>query len=145
MGRNNIVIPEKLPFSTSLPIRITDINYGGHLGNDSFLTIAHEARVRFLHSLAYSELNFAGLGLIISDVAIDYKSEIKYGDDVTVFVGVSTIGKVHFDLIYQVYGERENKKFLAANIRTGMVVFDYDLKKIKPIPDEGLKKLEGLL
>jgi acyl-CoA thioesterase FadM len=36
MGKNNINVPGKMPFSTVIPVRITDMNYGGHLGNDSF-------------------------------------------------------------------------------------------------------------
>ena len=110
MAKNNILIPEKFPFSVTLPIRITDINYGGHLGNDSFLTIAHEARVQFLRWLGYSELNFGGLGLILSNVAIDYKAEVKYGDEVVVNMAISDIGKVQFDIIYQLYAQRGTQK-----------------------------------
>ncbi len=116
------------------------MNYGGHLGNDSFLTIAHEARIRFLHSFGFSELNFGGVGLIMSDVAIDFKAEIKYGDAVTVQIGIGEKGRVNFDLIYQIFAERNSKKILAANIRTGMVCFDYNLKKVKAIPEEILTK-----
>jgi acyl-CoA thioester hydrolase len=144
MGKNNIIIPERMPFSTVIPVRITDMNYGGHLGNDSFLTIAHEARIKFLHSIGYSELNFGGVGLIMSDVAVDYKAEIKYGDSIEVLLGISDIGRVHFDLIYQVYAERESNRFLAANMRTGMVCYDYVQKKVKPVPDEVLVKFKSM-
>jgi len=46
MARIKIEIPDKFIYKTEIPIRITDINYGGHLGNDSLLSIIHEARVR---------------------------------------------------------------------------------------------------
>ena len=84
MAKNDILIPEKFPFSVSLPVRITDMNYGGHLGNDRYLTISHEARVKFLEWLGYTELDFSGPGLILANVAIDYKAEIKYGDNLVV-------------------------------------------------------------
>jgi acyl-CoA thioester hydrolase len=144
MGKNNIIVPEIMPFSTIIPVRITDMNYGGHLGNDSFLTIAHEARIKFLHSMGFSELNFGGVGLIMSDVAVDYKAEIKYGDNVEVQLGIGEIGRVHFDLIYQVYAERDQKKFLAANMRTGMVCFDYLMKKVRAIPESVLTKFSDI-
>jgi YbgC/YbaW family acyl-CoA thioester hydrolase len=144
MGKNNINVPGKMPFSTVIPVRITDMNYGGHLGNDSFLTIAHEARIKFLQSIGYSELNFGGVGLIMSDVAVDYKAEIKYGDSIEVQLGIGEIGRVHFDLIYQVYAERDQKRFLAANMRTGMVCFDYVIKKVRPIPDAVLAKFSDI-
>ena len=65
MPRIKIKLPEKFIFRTEIPIRITDINYGGHLGNDSLLSIIHEARVRFLKSLGYSESNVEGVGIIM--------------------------------------------------------------------------------
>ena len=34
-------------YRTNLQVRVDDINYGGHLGNDSVLTLCHEARIRF--------------------------------------------------------------------------------------------------
>jgi acyl-CoA thioester hydrolase len=36
------------PFSTDITVRTTDLNYGGHLGNDRLLSLIHEARVAFL-------------------------------------------------------------------------------------------------
>ncbi len=56
MSRIKIEMPEKFIYKTEIPVRITDINYGGHLGNDSLLSIIHEARVRFLKHLEYSEV-----------------------------------------------------------------------------------------
>ena len=53
MPRIKLELPEKLVFSTEIPVRITDINYGGHLGNDSILSIVQEARVRFLNEYKY--------------------------------------------------------------------------------------------
>ena len=40
-------VPSKYHFETKLKIRVSDLNYGGHLGNDSVLSLAHESRVRF--------------------------------------------------------------------------------------------------
>ncbi len=37
MARINIELPDKFIYSTEIPIRITDINYGGHLAHDSVL------------------------------------------------------------------------------------------------------------
>ena len=45
MSRIKIPLPEKKDFSTEIKLRISDINYGGHMGNDAVLTIVHEARL----------------------------------------------------------------------------------------------------
>jgi hypothetical protein len=39
MARVKIDLPDKFIFKTEIPIRINDINYGGHLGNDAVLSI----------------------------------------------------------------------------------------------------------
>ncbi|MFZ9695712.1 MAG: hypothetical protein ACO3AY_07565 [Chitinophagaceae bacterium] len=41
------LLPVTFKYSFEIPIRITDINYGGHVGNDRMLTLAHEARIQF--------------------------------------------------------------------------------------------------
>ncbi|MCW8811925.1 MAG: acyl-CoA thioesterase, partial [Chlorobium sp.] len=78
MARIKVELPEKFHFRTEIQIRITDINYGGHLGNDSLLSIIHEARLRFLNHLGYSESNVEGIGIIMVDAGIQYKSEAFY-------------------------------------------------------------------
>ncbi len=40
--------------SVSVPLRITDINYGNHLGNNAIVDIVNEARVRFLKQHGFS-------------------------------------------------------------------------------------------
>ncbi|NNG26771.1 MAG: thioesterase, partial [Ignavibacteriaceae bacterium] len=57
MARIKIDPPEKFMFNTEITIRVTDLNYGAHLGNDSVLSICHEARMRFLKHFGYSELD----------------------------------------------------------------------------------------
>jgi acyl-CoA thioesterase FadM len=70
MERIKINLPEAFSFSTNIPVRITDLNYGGHVGNDAFLSLLHEARMQFLQQFGYSEMNVEGVGLIMSDVGI---------------------------------------------------------------------------
>ena len=38
-----------------IPVRITDINYAGHLGNDSMISIIHEARFRFVQHIGFKD------------------------------------------------------------------------------------------
>ena len=50
MAKVKIELPEDFIFKTEIPVRISDINYGGHLGNDSLLSIVQESRVKFLNN-----------------------------------------------------------------------------------------------
>lgn len=101
------------------------MNYGNHLANDSMLSIIHEARVQFLYELGYSEKDVEGTGLIMGDVAIQYKAEAFYGEILQIEIGVSDITRVAFDIIYKI--QTQNK--LIAIAKTGMVCYDYTNKK----------------
>ena len=76
MPRVKVALPDTFSFSMEVPVRITDLNYGGHLGNDALLGILHEARVHFLRTMGLPNDYDADtkLGLIMVDVAVEYKS-----------------------------------------------------------------------
>ena len=136
MERIKISLPEQFSFSTNIPIRITDINYGNHVGNDTFLSIVHEARMQFLKQWGFSELNFGGVSLIMADVAIEFKHELMYGDIVTAYVTATGFDKLGFDIYYKLTTIKNDKEVLAAKAKTGMMCYDYQLKKRVSVPCE---------
>ena len=141
MPRIKIDLPGNFNFSTNIPVRITDINYGGHVGNDTILSILHEARVRFLNHYGYSELTLGGAGLIMSDVCIEFKNELFYGDVIIASVTASEFSKVAFEIYYKLEKQTNDKKILIAIAKTGMVCYDYVSKKIVQVPQEVKDKL----
>jgi acyl-CoA thioesterase FadM len=146
MARIKIGLPDNFSFSTSIPVRITDINYGGHVGNDTILSLIHEARIQFLKTHGYSEVEFEGAGMIMSDVGIEFKNELFYGDLVIVSVTATDFSKVSFDIYYKLEKvlrqAQDSKRILVAIVKTGMVCYDYTNKKIVSVPDEARKKLQ---
>lgn len=143
MARIKLALPSRFSFSIPIPIRITDINYGGHVGNDAILSIIHEARLQFLQALGYSEMNVEGIGLIMADVAIEFKAEAFYGDVIEVSVVADDFTRVGFDLIYKLEKKQDNKSFTVAIAKTGMVCFDYSLKKVTALPNGAAAKLQA--
>lgn len=141
MARVKIELPASFHFSCSIPVRITDINYGGHAGNDAILSIIHEARMQYLHHLGYTEMNLGGTGMIMADVAIEFKSELFYGDTVTASVVAGDISKIGFDLYYKLEKMENGVQKTVALAKTGMICFDYDKKKIVPMPEEARLQL----
>lgn len=71
---------EPVVFSCELTIRISDLNYGNHLGNDRIVSLLHEARVQFLSAFQYTEMNLESVGLILRDLSVVLKREMFYGD-----------------------------------------------------------------
>jgi YbgC/YbaW family acyl-CoA thioester hydrolase len=143
MARIKIDLPEHFSFTTVIPIRITDLNYGGHVGNDTVLSIIHEARVQFMQHHGYKELDMAGVALIMSDAAIEFKREIFYRDILKVSVAVSEFSRVGFDIFYKLEKQTDSKNINVAVAKTGMVCYNYELKKIAQMPVGVKEKLTG--
>jgi len=141
MARIKLSLPAAFSFSTRLPVRITDLNYGGHLGNDAVLSLLHEARVQFLQKAGFTELNFAGVGLIMADAAIEFKAEAFYGDALNVLVTATEFSKIGFELYYKIVKEENTTVALA---KTGMICFDYNKRKVVAVPEEARLKLEEI-
>jgi YbgC/YbaW family acyl-CoA thioester hydrolase len=141
MSRIKIAIPDNTIATVIIPVRITDINYGNHLGNDALVSIIHEARVQWLKSNNYTEKEIEGTGLIMSDLAIEYIKEAFYGDVLQIKISSSEISRVSFDLYYTVQTNRNEKTILIAKAKTGMVCYDYIEKKVVAVPE----RLKGLM
>ncbi|RZK62574.1 MAG: thioesterase [Hymenobacter sp.] len=132
MARVKVSLPESFGFAVEIPVRITDLNYGAHLGNDALLSLLHEARVQFLASLGTAEFDPATRqGFILVDVAIEYKAEAFHGDVLTIALAANDANKYGFDIVYQVKNQH-NKE--VARAKTGMLCFDYTTRKLRALP-----------
>jgi acyl-CoA thioester hydrolase len=136
MTRVEINLPKKFIYTTEITLRISDINYNDHLGNDTMLSLAQEARLRFLSKYGFTELNIAGAGIIMVDAAVRYKAEGFYGDVLTIEVGVKDLTKTGCDIVYRLTNKQTEK--VIALVKTGIVFFDYNNRKIVPMPEEFL-------
>lgn len=142
MNRIKIEIPDNFEYTTLIPVRITDINYGNHLGNDVLLSLIHEARVRYLNNLGFTEVNIDGCGIIMVDSAIIYKSEVFYGDELIFNVSVTGISNTGCDFYYRILSQNNSK--VAALAKTSIAFYDYNKKKISPVPVLFVEKIEEL-
>lgn len=151
MPKMKLSLPEDFSYTTMIPIRITDLNYGGHVGNDSVLSLIHEARVQFLRHHGYTELEMAGVGLIMADTAIEFKNELFYGETLRASVTASEFSRIGFDLYYKLEkkandgpsagmpsaSQEAGEKWIPVVLaRTGMVCYNYAAKKVVSVPAE---------
>jgi YbgC/YbaW family acyl-CoA thioester hydrolase len=141
MARIQLILPRKFIFKTDITVRASDLNYGGHVGNDTMLTLIQEARVRFYHTLGYKdEVSFEGsVGQIITDAAVQYKAEAFLSDVLQVQIAVSDFTKYGFDMMYLVSNKQTGVE--VARAKTGIVCFDYNTRKISVVPTSLLTKL----
>lgn len=137
LNRVKIKLEGRKVFTTEITLSVNDMNYGNHMGNERILTLAHEARLRFLSSIDANELDCLGQSLIMADAMIQYRGEGFRGDVVTIDVYLTGTHERGFDLLYEMLvGERP-----LARAKSGMVFFDYEKRKVAPAPQKWLDYL----
>jgi acyl-CoA thioesterase FadM len=113
-------------------VGISDVNYAKHLDSVAMVNILHEARLQFLASLGFTEGNIFGLGMVVTDLAVDYRSESFANDLLIVDVGVSGFNRYGFDIGLQVTNSALDA--VVCNAKMGVVFFDFDRHKITGFP-----------
>ncbi len=138
--RIKLTFPPTKIFSTKINVHIADINYGGHMGNDRFLTVMQETRLRWLQAIGFpNERDIAPpIGLIVVDSAIQYKAEVFHAE-LLIEMAIDGLTEKSFDLYYNIL---KADGTIAAVGKTGVVVFDYKSRKVSPIPGSLKNKLE---
>jgi acyl-CoA thioesterase FadM len=140
--RIKLDMPQHYDFSMELKVRVTDLNYGGHVGNEMLLVYAQQARVEWFRQWGYGELDLLGIGTIMTDAAVIYQAEIHEADVIEIAVGIKDRSRLGFDLYYQMTNKATGKQ--VARVKTGILCFDYDKKKVAAIPAVFVEQLEQL-
>lgn len=133
MPRVTLQPREPYGFHCDLVVRTTDLNYGGHLGNDRLLALVHEARVAFLASHGWTELDCGGAGLIMADAALSYRAEAFAGDVLRLEVAAVEPARLGFRLALRVTRPADGAE--VALVETGLVCFDYARRRPVALPD----------
>jgi acyl-CoA thioester hydrolase len=134
------MIMEHYSFSTTLDVRISDINYGGHLGNDRYLAFFHEARLRYLKQFGLSEANIGdGAGLIMTESHVNYKAEAFLGDVIEVRIGISETKGSRFLMEYEMI--RPSDQRVIGTGYTRLAAFDYSARKLARLPQSFMDKI----
>ncbi|MFH2005380.1 MAG: thioesterase family protein [bacterium] len=132
MAKVQLELPDRFLFETELTLRAAEINYAGHLGNDTLLSLLQEARIRFLEHFELEEMNMFGLGLVITDSMAVYESEAFRGERLRIEVTVADFNKYGCDFLYRVTEATSGRA--VARAKTGMVFFDYEQRKVRSVP-----------
>ncbi len=133
-NRVKLQLPNTIHHTSTLQIRISDLNYGNHVGNDNVVSMLHEARIQLLQHYNYTELNIHGLGLIMADIMVAYKHQMYYGDVVTIHTYITDLTVQAFNIYYKMLLPNKQNT-IAIEAKTGMVFFDYTSNKIAKMPN----------
>lgn len=125
-------MPEHYLFAMQRTVGISDLNYARHLDSVSMVRIIHEARLQFLASLGFVEENIFGLGMVVTDLAVDYQTESFANDLLNIEVGVGRFNRYGMAIYYLITNTALER--VVCNAKMGVVFFDFDKHKIALIP-----------
>jgi acyl-CoA thioester hydrolase len=139
MPRIKLAEQSNYEFQHTVTVRVTDLNYGRHLGNDALVSLIHEARAQLLHSLDCSETDLGDhhTGLIMADLVINFVQEGFMFDVLQINSHVGEISSRGFRIFHRITKAGQ----LLALAETGLVAFDYAKRRSVPIPETFLKAL----
>ncbi len=84
-------------------------------------------------------MNVEGLGILITNLHVNYINEAFYRDVLNISIGISEINRSSVELLYEVI-KSENQK-LIARATTMLTFFDYKERKVARIPNAFLAQL----
>ncbi len=116
---------------TEIQVRFGDTDALGHVNNAVFATYAETARIAYFREQAgmYSVPGEVA-GFILARLAIDFRSQVRLGQKVTVQTGIARIGSSSLTMRQQVMADG----VVAADIEAVAVSFDYEKQRPVRIP-----------
>ena len=124
---------------TPLQVRFRDTDAFGHVNNAVFATYAELARIRYLIDVLQPTERFHRLPLILARLEIDFRSPIELGEDVVVATRIDRIGRTSITMTHRMTAGPEDR--LAADVTSVIVVFDYEIARPIPVPDDWLERI----
>jgi acyl-CoA thioester hydrolase len=134
--------PINQPHRIPIQLRFADTDAFGHLNNAVFATFAEVGRIRFWQDLLGRTVGPQDTaGMILARIALDFRLQVRLGDEVSVTTEVGRIGNSSVGLKQAVLlGEQ-----VAVEIESVVVFFDYGQQKSVPVPADVRARLEELL
>ncbi len=138
MPRIRIDLPDDLPFSTEIPIYIGHINYANHLDNAALFSLLSEARSRYFNSMGYREGDVEGVGIVVADIAAQYRSEAFHGETLAFSMAANDFNEYGCDLVWKACEKVTGRE--VARGKVGVVFFDYANRVKARVPEAFIRK-----
>ena len=122
-----------------MTVRVSDLNYGNHVGHENFLSYFQEARVAYLDQFGYSEMDMGGCGMIMAEAGCKYKQALFLNDAIHVACAVVGFRSKGFTMTYRI--ERNN--IVCAEGFTVNLAYDYQSQKVVRLPEEFVHRIKA--
>ena len=118
------------PWTRRERVRFRDCDAMGHVNNAVYSTFLEEARIDVLGGLA---------DFILARVEIDFRSELRAGEEIEVRTRCSRIGTKSLDLEHEIHANGR----LAAQAKSVLVGYDYERGESAVLPEAVRARLSG--
>lgn len=126
-------------FSITLTVRVSDLNYGNHVGYQNYFSYFQEARIAYLAQFGYTELDIEGHGMIIGEANCKYKQELFLNDRICIACRIQEIKSKLFVMRYEITKDSTS----CAEGFTRNLCYDYQAKKVIRLPDAFVSKIQS--
>jgi acyl-CoA thioester hydrolase len=109
-----------------IQVRFGDTDMFGHVNNAAFSTYAELGRLRFLGGLGHPPG-----GLILARIELDFRRQLRFGDEASLETRVARIGTTSMGLHQRLLRGDD----VACEIASVVVCFDYGTQRPVPVPD----------
>lgn len=134
LARVIISYPGNPIFQDQAVIRVTDLGLAGHLSFDGLVSILNDVAARFFLSYGIKRGRSGPVGVLHTDLAVSYRSEVFYGDTLLIEAAIDDIKNKGFDLAFRVTSRSNGKEIALAKI--GILFYSYAEQKAVPIPKQ---------
>lgn len=137
MPRLKLIEKQRYEFCYPITLQPRDINYGGHLGVDSLISIIHAARAYIFKSAGMSETDLGDgrTGIIMTDVEINLKAEGFMFDNLEVFTHIGELTKNGFRFFHKI----ARGESIVALAEIGFLTFNYEARKVTSVPNSCIR------
>jgi acyl-CoA thioester hydrolase len=131
------------PVVITLPVLWGDQDAFGHVNNTIYLRWFESARIAYAERVGLAALMAAErIGPILASITCDYRRPITYPETVRVGARVTRIGRSSMTMEQVVVPELPGA--IAAEGSSTIVVFDYNVDRPHPVPDDIRHAIEAL-
>jgi len=128
---NENAVSHRPDYKIDISVRISDVNYGGHLGHAELIKITHQARLKFLSEFSLKEDDLDGAGIIIKELLVKYKGEAFFDDILHISIFIDKIEKASCNFLYEI--TKNNDQSVATVLET-MLFMNYKTRRIVRVP-----------
>lgn len=110
-------------------VRVTDMNYGRHLGHDALVSLLHEARIQAFAALDLLEWDMLGYPSLVADLAVQYQSEARWPDGLMIATAVPEPQGKSLTIYQRIYQQESQQVVATARVNQLLI----DLASGRPV------------